>query len=46
MRSRDSFFGFVHDAFTSVALGQMDSDTALAQCEQNINAMIDQAIGP
>jgi multiple sugar transport system substrate-binding protein len=46
VRNRDAFFQFVHDAFTSVALGQQDSDTALAAAEQNINAMIDQTIGP
>ena len=46
VRNRDSFFQFVHDAFTSVALGQKDAATALAECEQNINAMIDETIGP
>ena len=46
VRNRDAFFQFVTDAFVSVALGQQDAATALAQCEQNINAMIDQTIGP
>jgi multiple sugar transport system substrate-binding protein len=46
VRNRDAFFQFVHDAFTSVALGQQDANSALAACEQNINTMIDQTIGP
>jgi multiple sugar transport system substrate-binding protein len=46
VRNRDSFFQFIRDAFNSVALGQTDSDSALAAAEQNINAMIDQTIGP
>jgi multiple sugar transport system substrate-binding protein len=46
VRNRDAFFQFVHDAFVSVALRQHEAATALAACEQNINAMIDQTIGP
>ena len=46
VRNRDAFFVFIRDAFNSVALGQTDPDTALADAERNINAMIDQTIGP
>ena len=46
VQDRDRFFRSIHDAFTAVALGQMDAPTALLQAEQQINQMIDEVAGP
>jgi multiple sugar transport system substrate-binding protein len=46
VHNRDRFWQSIHDAFTAAALGQMDAPTALTQAEQEINAMIDEFVGP
>lgn len=46
VQNRDRFWEAIHDAFTAVGLGQMDAPTALLQAEQQINAMIDETVGP
>ncbi len=46
VQNRDRFWQSIHDGFTAACLGQMDAATALTQAEQQINAMIDETIGP
>jgi multiple sugar transport system substrate-binding protein len=46
VQDRDRFFRAIHDAFTAVALGQLDAPAALLQAEQQINQMIDEVAGP
>ncbi|MCA9862555.1 MAG: ABC transporter substrate-binding protein [Thermomicrobiales bacterium] len=46
VQDRDRFFQSIHDAFSAVALGQMDAPAALLQAEQQINQMIDEIAGP
>lgn len=46
VHNRDRFFQSIHDAFTAACLGQLDAATALTQAEQEINAMIDEMVGP
>jgi multiple sugar transport system substrate-binding protein len=43
---RDRFFQFLLDAYTSVDIGEASPEDALAQAEQEINAMIDENLGP
>ncbi|HEX5498203.1 MAG TPA: extracellular solute-binding protein, partial [Thermomicrobiales bacterium] len=43
---RDKFWQSIHDAYTAACLGQLDPATALTQAEQEINAMIDERVGP
>jgi len=43
---RDRFFQFLLDAYTSVDIGEASPEDALAQAEENINAMIDENAGP
>jgi multiple sugar transport system substrate-binding protein len=46
VQDRDRFFISLENAFTAVALGQMDAPSALLQAEQEINQMIDEVAGP
>jgi multiple sugar transport system substrate-binding protein len=46
VQNRDRFWEAIHDGFTAACLGQMEADAALAQAEQQINAMIDEMVGP
>lgn len=46
VHNRDRFWQSIHDAFTAACLGQLDAPTALTQAEQEINAMIDEFVGP
>jgi multiple sugar transport system substrate-binding protein len=46
VHNRDRFWQSIHDALTAASLGQMDAPTALTQAEQEINAMIDEFVGP
>lgn len=46
VQNRDRFWQAIHDAFTAACFGQIDPDTALNQAEQQINAMIDETVGP
>ena len=46
VQDRDRFWTYVHDAFTNVGLGRKQPDEALAEAEQQINAMIDEKLGP
>jgi hypothetical protein len=43
---RDKFWQSIHDAYTAACLGQLDPEAALTQAEQEINAMIDERMGP
>jgi multiple sugar transport system substrate-binding protein len=43
---RDRFFQSLLDALTRVELGEMSAEDALANAEQEINAMIDEKMGP
>lgn len=43
---RERFFQAIMDAFTQVELGQLSPEEALASAEQQINAMIDENLGP
>ena len=43
---RDRFFQSIMDAITQVDLGQMSPEDALVTAEQEINAMIDENMGP
>jgi multiple sugar transport system substrate-binding protein len=43
---RDRFFQSLMDAITQVDLGQMSPEDALVGAEQEINAMIDENMGP
>lgn len=46
VQDRDRFWKSIHDAFTAVCLGKIDAPSALNQAEQEINAMIDEQVGP
>ena len=46
VQNRDRFWQAIHDNFTAVCLGQVDAPTGLVQAEQQINAMIDETVGP
>lgn len=46
VQDRDRFWQYIHDAFTSVELGRKEPLDALADAEKQINAMIDEKIGP
>jgi multiple sugar transport system substrate-binding protein len=46
VQNRDRFWQAIHDNFTAVCLGQVDAETGLVQAEQQINAMIDETVGP
>jgi multiple sugar transport system substrate-binding protein len=43
---RDRFFQLIEDGFTQVELGEMSAEDALATVEEQINAMIDENLGP
>jgi multiple sugar transport system substrate-binding protein len=43
---RDRFFQFILDAYTSVDIGESSPEDALAAAEEQINAMIDENMGP
>ena len=43
---RDRFFQAILDAFTQVELGELSPEDALTSAEQQINAMIDENLGP
>lgn len=43
---RDRFFQFILDAYTSVDIGESSPEDALAAAEEQINAMIDENLGP
>src|SRR5690606_4342111 len=43
---RARFFQSIYDAIKRVELGQMSADDALSTAEQEINAMIDENMGP
>src|SRR5262249_16114475 len=43
---RDKFWQAIDDGYTAACLGQLDPETALSQAEQEINAMIDERVGP
>ena len=43
---RDRFFELIRDAFSSTELGLLSADEALSACEEQINAMIDENMGP
>jgi multiple sugar transport system substrate-binding protein len=43
---RDRFFELVRDAFSNTELGLMSAEEALSACEEQINAMIDENMGP
>ncbi|MCC2626723.1 MAG: extracellular solute-binding protein family 1 [Thermomicrobiales bacterium] len=46
VHNRDRFWESIHVAFTAASLGQMDAPSALTRAEQEINAMIDEMVGP
>lgn len=46
VQDRDRFWQYVHDAFTNVELGRKKPLDALAEAEKQINAMIDEKVGP
>ena len=46
VHDRDAFWGFMLDAFVSVELKRKKPLAALADAEKQINAMIDQNVGP
>jgi multiple sugar transport system substrate-binding protein len=46
VHNRDRWWQSIHDAFTAACLGQLDAPSALLQAEQEINAMIDETVGP
>lgn len=43
---RDRFWEYVRDAFTNVELGLLSVEESLSACEEQINAMIDENMGP
>jgi multiple sugar transport system substrate-binding protein len=43
---RDRFFASIYNAFISVDIGEASVEDALANAEQEINAMIDESMGP
>ena len=43
---RDRFWEYVRDAFSNVELGRMDVEEAMSSCQDQINAMIDENMGP
>lgn len=46
VHDRDTFFSYLLDAFVSVELGKKGPIAALTEAEKQINAMIDQNVGP
>lgn len=46
VQNRDRFWEAIHDNFTLACMGEVDAETALMQAEQQINAMIDEMVGP
>jgi multiple sugar transport system substrate-binding protein len=43
---RDRFWEYVRDAFSNVELGLLSVEESLSACEEQINAMIDENMGP
>jgi len=43
---RDRFFASIYNAYISVDIGEASAEDALANAEQEINAMIDESMGP
>ena len=43
---RDRFFASIYNALLSVDIGEASAEDALANAEQEINAMIDESMGP
>lgn len=43
---RDRFFGSIYNAYIAVDLGELSPEEALANAEKEINAMIDESVGP
>lgn len=46
LQDRDRFFTILYDNFNAATLGELDADGSLLQAEQQINAMIDEMVGP